>query len=785
MMIEITQRLSLALADRYRIERELGAGGMATVYLAEDLRHQRRVAVKVLRPELAAALGHERFLREITTTANLRHPHILPLYDSGEAAGFLFYVMPYVEGESLRDRLRREKQLPIEDALSIAQEIADALSYAHSRGVIHRDIKPENILLESGHAVVADFGIARAVDAAGGSQLTETGLAIGTPTYMSPEQAAGEREIDGRSDLYALGCVLYEMLAGQPPFTGPTVESVIHQHMTATAAPITQIRPAVPAEVAGVLQRALAKNPADRFNPVAQFADALRRPGSATSPPSVASAGARATRLPVALAVVAALIILGWMGTRALRSKDSTAGAIERIAVLPLDNATGDSAQTFFADGMTRELIGVLTDAGVRVLGHRAVAAYRNTTLPASQIASELGVDAIVVGAILKAGDVVQVAAELTDPKTGENLWARTFSRPAPDVVTLQHEVALEIARGIRARLTPDQERTLGDARPVNPKAYAQYLLGEEQANLRTPEGFRRSVEYLTRSLALDSTFAPAWAMLAVTHAVAVFFQTVPADSGRTAIEHASARALALDSTLGDPLIARGMMHFLLDWDFATAAEEFRRGMERHPSTFAQALYSWFPWETGQFAEAIAVASRLVDLEPTTAQWHSDLGWDYWASGDPAAARTAALRAIALDSAFYEPYHMLAWIEAAAGNILAARQAAERAAAVAGGDYWLRGTLDGYIKVRAGDTAGARAVLRTMDRDPRLAQRALLLHAIGDLDSMYVLFERAIDAQDPDAIWILNAVPPLRPLRHEPRYQALLERMGLPEDLRR
>jgi len=215
-------RLASALSDRYRIERELGKGGMATVYLAHDLRHDRQVAIKVLRPELTAALGHERFLREITTTANLRHPHILPLHESGAAGEFLYYVMPFVEGESLRDRLIREKQLPVDDALQIAREVADALSYAHSRGLVHRDIKPENILLERGHAVVADFGIARAITAAETETLTQTGLAVGTPLYMSPEQAAGERSLDGRSDLYSLGCVLYEMLAGEPPYTGPT-----------------------------------------------------------------------------------------------------------------------------------------------------------------------------------------------------------------------------------------------------------------------------------------------------------------------------------------------------------------------------------------------------------------------------------------------------------------------------------------------------------------------------------------------------------------------------------
>ncbi|HXH28376.1 MAG TPA: serine/threonine-protein kinase, partial [Candidatus Polarisedimenticolia bacterium] len=238
-------RLRAALADRYRIERQLGQGGMATVYLAEDLKHARKVAIKVLKPELAAVMGAERFLREVETTAGLRHPHILPLYDSGEAGGFLFYVMPLVEGESVRDRLDRERQLPLEDALRITSEVAEALDYAHQRGIVHRDIKPENIMLEGGHAVVADFGIARALSAGGGERLTSTGVAVGTPVYMSPEQAAGDRDLDGRTDLYSLACTLYEMLAGQPPFTGPTARSVFHQHMVAEPRAITEIRPAV------------------------------------------------------------------------------------------------------------------------------------------------------------------------------------------------------------------------------------------------------------------------------------------------------------------------------------------------------------------------------------------------------------------------------------------------------------------------------------------------------------------------------------------------------------
>jgi serine/threonine-protein kinase len=255
---DLTEQLSTALADRYRLERELGRGGMATVFLAEDLKHRRRVAIKVLRPELTALLGPERFLREIEISARLQHPHILTLLDSGEAGGLLYYVMPYVEGESLRERLAREHQLPVKEALRLAREVADALDHAHRAGVVHRDIKPENILLQAGHAVVADFGIARAVSAAGGTQLTTAGTAVGTPAYMSPEQVMGSRDLDGRSDLYSLGCVLYEMLAGVPPFAGAAAESLAYQHLSVAPRPVSTLRTTVPKVVERALETALA-----------------------------------------------------------------------------------------------------------------------------------------------------------------------------------------------------------------------------------------------------------------------------------------------------------------------------------------------------------------------------------------------------------------------------------------------------------------------------------------------------------------------------------------------
>ncbi|MFI5210982.1 MAG: serine/threonine-protein kinase, partial [Gemmatimonadales bacterium] len=278
------ERLAAALADRYRIDRELGQGGMATVYLAHDFKHDRQVAIKVLRPELAAVIGAERFLSEIKTTANLQHPHILPLHDSGEADSFLFYVMPYVEGESLRDRLHREKQLPIADAVRIATEVASALDYAHRHNVVHRDIKPENILLHDSSALVADFGIALAASKAGGTRMTETGMSLGTPTYMSPEQAMGEREITPRSDVYALGCVTYEMLVGEPPFSGPTAQAIVAKVMTAEPAGLTGQRKSIPPQVEAAVFTALEKLPADRFASAAEFAEALQGRGGVLAP---------------------------------------------------------------------------------------------------------------------------------------------------------------------------------------------------------------------------------------------------------------------------------------------------------------------------------------------------------------------------------------------------------------------------------------------------------------------------------------------------------------------
>ena len=416
-MTDTPTHLATALADRYRIERELGAGGMATVYLAYDLKHDRRVAIKVLRPELAAVIGAERFLSEIRTTANLQHPHILPLFDSGAAGSSLFYVMPFVDGESLRDRLTREKQLPVADAVRLATEVAAALDYAHRHGVIHRDIKPENILLHEGSALVADFGIALAASQAGAARLTETGTSLGTPHYMSPEQAMGERALDARSDVFSLGCVLYEMLLGEPPFTGATAQAIVAKLMTTDAPSLTGQRRSIPPAVDRAVHRALERVPADRFDTAAAFAAALREhPDAVSAPPA-----RRAVRLLLAGALIMAL---GGVALFLLRGRTPAAVAAPDpdrrvVAVLPFRNISRDTAQQYFSAGMTEEITTQLAGvAALRVLGRAATAQYDTSGDRLTRMSHDLGVGSVVDGSVRLAGDRVRISVELTDVRT-------------------------------------------------------------------------------------------------------------------------------------------------------------------------------------------------------------------------------------------------------------------------------------------------------------------------------------------------------------------------------
>jgi tetratricopeptide (TPR) repeat protein len=534
-MPDLLASVTAAMADRYEIQRELGRGGMATVWLARDLRHQRLVAVKVLHTELAATVGAERFLREIEIAAQLHHPHILPLYDSGEChpersesghgetPGFLYYVMPYVEGESLRARLVREKQLPIDDALRIAGETADALAYAHAKGVVHRDIKPENILLESGHAVVADFGIARAVTVAGGERLTSTGLTLGTPAYMSPEPAVGERDLDGRSDLYSLDCVLYEMLAGEPPISGSSVPVLLARKSTGSPPAVRALRAAVSPEVERVVTRAMAVLPADRFRTVQEFAEALS--AAAAIPrgdvaPGRAAAGPRrrvALFASVGAVVVLAAAVVLWRTVGAGSRAGASAGAVDRVVVLPYHNETGDPAldpvgrmvAEWITEGLaqTGEVPVVPTLIVLQTLdGIAKGAAPRGGRPPVQQLARLTDSRIAVTGSYYKRGDALEFHSEVLDIASSKPLAAippirARASDPGPAIDT----VRLRVMGVLATRLS----RTVGWEVPasVQPPGYEAYRVYTEGMERWVAGDYPAAATRFEQAFALDSTY--------------------------------------------------------------------------------------------------------------------------------------------------------------------------------------------------------------------------------------------------------------------------------------
>ncbi len=658
--------LRSALADRYEMERELGRGGMATVYLARDVRHDRAVALKVLHPDLAIALGAERFQREIRLAAGLQHPHILAVHDSGENAGMLWFTMPYVEGESLRDRLNREKQLPVNDALRIAREAADALDFAHRHGVVHRDIKPENILLIEGHALVADFGIARSLSG-GGERLTQTGTSLGTAAYMSPEQAAGEREVDGRSDTYSLGIVLYEMLTGETPFAGPTPEATIARRFTDTPRPVRELRNTVPDYIEHALQTALARTAADRFSSTRAFADALepRRETSASASQTTTAvrAARRRKRLPAAFLTLVLGVAIGVGVLFAWRKHGDTvpssASGPPTIAVLPFDNL-GDSTDSYFADGVTDAVRGKLTAlTGVRVIARGSSEPYRGTSKTPEQIAAELGARYLLTGTVrwAKAADGksrVQVSPELVEVVangSAQSKWQQSFDAPLTDVFAMQGDIATEVADSMRVALSGMQRARLATVPTAVPEAYDAYLRGEAAwgagANL-APAALRQAIAFYQEAVRLDSTFADAWAQLASVSSLLYSNSTPTADLARQTLNAATrASRLDPDGVAGHRALAnyyRGVK-----FDNAKALAEAEAAYRLAPSdasvlvTLSSVLASADRWE-----EALSYANAAYTLDPRTAARPASVARIYLWLRRPADARPFTDRAMAL-----------------------------------------------------------------------------------------------------------------------------------------
>ena len=619
-MPDTPDSMANALRDRYTIQRELGRGGMAVVYLAHDVRHDRPVALKVLHSDLGASLGPERFQREIQLTARLQHPHILAVHDSGETAGRLWYTMPYFPGESLRVRLDREGQLPLEDALAIARNILAALAHAHRQGILHRDIKPENILLEGGEAVLADFGIARAISAAGGGSLTQTGMSVGTPAYMSPEQAAGDRELDGRTDIYAAGCVLYEMLAGHPPFMGTTLQEILRRQVMDTLPPLRSARAEVPEPVERAIAKALAKSPADRWASAEQFAEALMPSRAAAAVPLLRRPRARA----LGLALVALAAAAGFMVSR--RADPAPAG-VARLAVLPFENL-GDSADAYFADGVADAVRGKLTGLpDLEVIARASSMAYRRTDKTPQEVARELGVRYLLTGTVRWAkhddrASRVQVSPELVEIRESgapASRWQQPFDAALTDVFQVQADIAGRVADALHLALGSADEQQLAQRPTASLPAYDAFLKGEAAAQSLaswTPASLRAALGFYKEAVARDSGFGLAWARLAQAHAnlyAARGANTEDAEAAQAALK--SAERLA--PTAPETYRARSDYEELVRNDLSSALEASEAGLAKVPGNVdLMASSAIIESRLGRIDAAEARLRRAQTLDP-------------------------------------------------------------------------------------------------------------------------------------------------------------------------
>ncbi len=742
---------------------------MATVYLAEDLKHHRKVAVKVLRPELAAALGPERFLREIEIAAQLQHPHIVPLYDSGEADGFLYYVMPYVEGESLRERLDREGKFPVEDVVRLTDDIAAALSYAHDHGIVHRDVKPENIMLTGGRAVVADFGIARALQVAGGERLTGTGLAIGTPAYMSPEQAMGLEEVDARSDVYALGCVVYEMVSGRTPFEGSTPQALLAKHAVDTVAGLRASDPAIPVYVERAVERALAKSPADRFQSASAFAEAL------TTGTVVARVGRRRWRRRTVVGAATAVVLLlaaggWWLATLA------GGPAIERLAVLPFTNFANAPEQEYLVQGMHSALITELGQAGVTVIGGvQSMMRYQNTQMTLREIADELGVGAVIEGSVFWVGDSVGIDARLVDGSTEESLWSHSYGGDVRNVLALYRDVTRAIADEIQLVLTPRAEARLASARLVNPATYEAYVRGMYHVNRGTSEAFELGLAYLNQAIERDPADPLAYAGLAIGYATGVHDGVVPPQEAYPQAEAAAREALRLDETLAEAHLALALVKLYYRWETAGAKEALERALELNPNLVdAHRHYGYSLLIFERPDEAVAHVKRVAELDPLTPIHSAELGEIYALVGRYEEARAEARKSLELNPDLPHGWWVMGFAYAAQGMY-------EEAIAA----YRTLETLRPGYRLALASTyamAGRRdEALRQLAGFGRASPFFLVsLHAaLGQHDEAFRWLEVAYQQRHPFMPW-LEVWPAYEPLRNDPRFENLVRRMNLP-----
>jgi eukaryotic-like serine/threonine-protein kinase len=741
-------RLNATLGTQYRFESELGRGGMATVYRAEDLRHARPVAVKVLRPGQKGGYEPERFLREVRIAARLTHPQIVPVHDSGERDGVLYYVMPLIGGESLRDRLSRETRLPVDQALRIARAVAQALDYAHRQGILHRDIKPENILLHEGEALVADFGVARAISEASADIVTEPGLAIGTPAYMSPEQASGDRETDGRSDQYSLACVLHEMLAGQPPFAGTAPRATMARQAVEPAPPIRQLRAEVPVAVEHALLRALSKEPSGRFPTAAEFAEALVTPLS------------------------------GLSGTF------PAVGRARSIAVLPFVNASADQENEYFSDGMTDELINALANVeGLVVASRTSAFALKGRREDVRTIGAMLNVSSVLEGTVRKAGSRLRITAQLINVSDGRLLWSERFDREDTDVFAIQDEIARTIVNTLRTSFLGEMGEPVPRRYTQNLKAYNFYLRGRFCWNKRTPEGISEAIEYFEQAIAEDPEYALAYTGLADSYALQLDYRAAPVDEGMRRAKQEALHAIALDDTLAEAHTSLAWVSFIHDWEWEKARHHFERSISLNPRyATGRQWYAWYLAAMGRTSEALVQGRMAIDLDPASVSIRRAMGWLHYYSHEPELAIEHLERALMMNPTSFETHIITGLSLCMAGRYPDAEAAFREALVLQPQDTHALAAL-ARVAILQGRQEEARATLdefhrMTTYRYVSPTDFSKLLIALGEIDEAFQYAERSM-LERRGWLAYMRVEPLFDGLRLHPKYRELLARMGL------
>ncbi len=739
---------------------------MAIVYLARDVKHDRNVALKVLQPELAASVGASRFVREIRFAARLTHPHILPVLDSGEADGLPFYVMPYIDGESLRGRLEREGRLTLDDAIALTNDVADALHYAHAAGIVHRDIKPENIMLVGGTGVVADFGIARAISrSVDDSEVTSVGVTVGTPAYMSPEQAAGEDEVDGRSDIYSLATVLFEMLTGHPPFSGKTSVALIARRFVETAPRVASIVP-VPGHVDDAVAAALAIMATERPDTAAAFSRALK---GAAPTATLRQPDAR-PRTDIHSAT----------RPKTISSDDG----LPSVAVLPFTNLSSDPDNEFFSDGITEEIIGALSRLRtLRVAARTSSFAMKGRQMDVRAIAEELGVGTVVEGSVRRAGSRVRVSAQLVDARAGSPLWSEQIDRELNDVFAIQDEIADAIAGALKATLLGESARS--HSASVGGGAYEAYLRGRYALNKRTEPELRRAAAAFLDATEQDAEFALAFAGLADALLMLGVYGAEPPDQVMPRAHSAAQRALEIDPALAEAYTTLGVVRAVNDWDWRGADDAFLRAITlgpRYPTA-----HQWYAMNYlvphGRFSEARTAVDQARTLDPLSAVLNASAAVVRHLSGDATGAAADLQRAIERDPGFPILHYFLGNALRDAGGLEGSAKALNRAIETSGGGTpeMLAGLAQTLAKL--GDAAGARRLsaeltAQSANRYVSRALRAQICAALGDHDEALAHLARAADERDSELVYI-GVRRAYDPLRDTASFAAIRSRVGL------